>query len=81
MFVLLQISTCLLMVLMGVFLVLRPARTIEMQKRFYEKINWRVEPISMTKELRNTRLMGVFLIVAAVLIMLYAIYEGLYRAG
>jgi len=46
----------------GVFFILKPSLAIEMQRRFYAKINWRIEPISMHKELRNTRLMGVFII-------------------
>ncbi len=50
----------------GCFLVIFPALAIEMQRIFYAQINWRVEPISMPKELRNTRIMGVFLIVFSV---------------
>jgi len=33
-----------------------------MQRRFYLLINWRIEPVSMEKEIRNTRWMGLFLI-------------------
>ena len=39
--------------------------------RFYEKINWRIEPISMEKEIRNTEIMGVSLIVLTVLAVVY----------
>jgi len=46
----------------GCFFALKPMRTIELQKGFYARINWRIEPISLEKELRNTRLMGFFLI-------------------
>jgi len=53
----------------GLFLLLQPVLAIELQRRFYEKINWRIEPISMRKEIRNTRIMGIFLIVAGVLII------------
>jgi phosphotransferase system glucose/maltose/N-acetylglucosamine-specific IIC component len=58
----------------GIMLFVRPVLVIELQQRFYEKINWRMEPISMQKEIRNTRIMGVFLIgvtVAAVLFMVF----------
>lgn len=54
-------ASCL-SVALGIFLVLRPALAIEFQRRFYEKINWRMEPISLAKELRNTRLMGLMLV-------------------
>ena len=50
---------------MGLFLFLKPSLAIELQKKFYEKINWRIEPVSMPKEIRNTRIMGLFLIIAA----------------
>ncbi|MFZ5800659.1 MAG: hypothetical protein ACOY3D_04695 [Candidatus Omnitrophota bacterium] len=45
----------------GTFLFLRPSAALELQRRFYLKINWRIEPVDMQKELRNTRIMGVFL--------------------
>jgi hypothetical protein len=54
-------------IVIGFVLFLNPAFTIEIQRRFYEKINWRIEPISMPKEIRNTRIMGLFLIVAGLL--------------
>jgi hypothetical protein len=47
----------------GAYLLLRPSSAIHMQARFYEKINWRIEPISMKREIRNTRIMGLFLII------------------
>jgi len=49
-------------IVIGFVLFLNPAFAIEMQRRFYEKINWRIEPISMQKEIRNTKIMGLFLI-------------------
>ncbi|KPK97447.1 MAG: hypothetical protein AMJ95_08990 [Omnitrophica WOR_2 bacterium SM23_72] len=51
---------CLLGICVGLFLALRPASCIELQKRFYERINWRMEPISLEKEIRYTRLLGWF---------------------
>ena len=47
--------------IVGVFAWRLPARAIDMQKRFYEKINWRLEPISLAKEMRNTKIMGVII--------------------
>ena len=63
-------------ILIGLFLSLNPALAIRIQKRFYERINWRIEPISMPKELRNTRIMGLFLITATLSIIIYAITKG-----
>ena len=45
----------------GLLLYTQPLRMFEIQRRFYAKINWRIEPISIEKEIRNTKAMGVFL--------------------
>ena len=50
----------------GLFVFFKPELTIEIQRKFYEKINWRIEPISMQKEIRNTKIMGAFLAVVAI---------------
>ena len=47
----------------GSFLVKKPHLAIEIQRRFYAKINWKIEPISMSKEVRNTRIMGLAIII------------------
>jgi hypothetical protein len=51
----------------GFFLYTKPSGAIELQKKFYEKINWRMEPVSMEKEIRNTRIMGMVLLVATII--------------
>jgi len=43
-----------------------PGKVIAFQQKFYACINWRMEPISMSKEVRNTRLMGFALVLLAV---------------
>ena len=55
---------------LGFYLVKRPLEAIELQRKFYEKINWRIEPISLQKEIRNTRIMGIFLMVCVVVFMI-----------
>jgi len=67
------ISAC--SISLGVFLFRAPARAIDIQKRFYSRINWRMEPIDMPKEIRNTRLMGVFLIVCVAIFLWYAVFR------
>lgn len=52
----------LISVSFGFFLFFKPIIAIEIQRKFYEKINWKIEPISMAKEVRNTRFMGLFLL-------------------
>ncbi|MBN1871553.1 MAG: hypothetical protein JW800_03175 [Candidatus Omnitrophica bacterium] len=57
-----QILLSVIILAVGLFLLLNPQGSIEIQRKFYEKLNWRIEPISMQKEIRNTRIMGLFLI-------------------
>jgi hypothetical protein len=46
----------------GVFLFRYPLKVFEFQRRFYLLINWRIEPVSLEKEIRNTKIMGLILI-------------------
>lgn len=55
----------------GFFLVIKPALSIEIQQKFYAKINWKMEPISMPKEIRNTRIMGWLLIILLLAILVF----------
>ncbi|MDI6606613.1 MAG: hypothetical protein QME65_05690, partial [Candidatus Omnitrophota bacterium] len=57
----------------GLFVFFKPNLTIEIQKKFYEKINWRIEPISMQKEIRNTKIMGGFLVIVAIITIIYSL--------
>jgi hypothetical protein len=66
-----MVLLCILNIAIGLFLLLKPSLTIELQRRFYEKINWRMEPISMEKEIRNTGIMGASLIVLTAAAIIY----------
>ena len=61
-------------IIIGLFVFFKPELTIEIQRKFYEKINWRIEPISMQKEIRNTKIMGMFLVVVAITTMIIYYY-------
>lgn len=61
---------------MGLFLLFSPAAAIRLQQKFYAKINWRMEPISLEKEIRNTRLMGISLLGALLAILLFLASAG-----
>ena len=50
----------------GAFMVINPCLSIEIQRRFYRQINWKIEPVSLSKEIRNTTAMGWFLIILSV---------------
>lgn len=56
----------------GSFLMTNPLACIEIQRRFYATINWKIEPVSNELEIRNTRIMGGFLIVLSVVTLVLA---------
>ena len=61
---------------MGSFFYLQPQRTIDLQRWFYACINWRIEPISLEKEIRNTKAMGLFLLVVILVVWVYRLRAG-----
>lgn len=50
----------------GVFLIKKPNSAIKIQQSFYSKINWDIKPISLDKELRNTKFMGYILLLSSI---------------
>ncbi len=68
---LISILIFLVNIIIGLFVFFKPELTIEIQRRFYEKLNWRIEPISMPKEIRNTKIMGILLVAVAIVTIIY----------
>ncbi len=66
----------LVIMIAGLVIFIKPAFCIEFQKKFYAKINWRMEPINMEMEIRNTKIMGLFLIGAAIATIIYFLVKG-----
>lgn len=46
----------------GLLMILKPAAIIQLHIKTAAKSNWRTEPISMEKELRNMKFRGIILI-------------------
>jgi hypothetical protein len=65
------ICVALFALITGSFVYSSPERIIDIQKKFYALINWRMEPISMPREIRNTKLLGLFLILFTLISCLY----------
>jgi len=51
----------------GALIAWKPKKIIEIQIALYRPFNWKIEPISMEKEIRNTRIMGLAVIVLGIL--------------
>ncbi len=60
----------------GAFLVINPHLSIEIQRRFYYRINWKIEPVSLSKEIHNTRAMGWFLFIFSAIILFFSLHHG-----
>lgn len=54
-------------IVIGIFLIRKPSRVIDMQKAFYLGINWRMEPVSLPREIASTRMMGMLLVIVCIL--------------
>ena len=65
------IGVVLLALLFGSYVYANPEKIIDIHKKFYRLINWRMEPISIPKEIRNTKRMGLFLILFTLISCIY----------
>lgn len=68
-----QIAIVVIAVAFGALLMWRPRKVIEIQTTFYRAFNWKIEPISMEKEIKNTRIMGMATSTAGIILLLYII--------
>lgn len=66
-----QLTISVIAILFGALISWKPRKTIDIQIAFYRLINWELKPISMEKEIRNTRIMGAFVLIAGILTFLY----------
>ena len=55
----------------GLFMIYKSDLIIKIQITSSAKANWRVEPISMEKELKNTKIRGVNLVAVCILAIIY----------
>ena len=63
---LLQLVAIAIVLALGSWYRRQPKKVIEAQQEFYRMFNWKLEPVSMKKEIQNTRFMGIVLLVLAV---------------
>ncbi len=62
-----QITIVVIAIGFGALIVWKPRKVIEIQIALYRPFNWKIEPISMDKEIRNTRIMGMTVLVLGIL--------------
>ena len=67
----LQLTLVCFAIAIGAFVAWKPRKVIDLQIAAYRLINWKMEPLSMAKEITNTRLMGLTLVVLGIAAFLY----------
>lgn len=55
---------------LGLFSALRPRQSIALYIWLMARINWRVAPVNEALEIRNTRLLGIFLTLLSIALLL-----------
>ncbi len=70
-----QLPIVIIAVLFGALLMWRPKKIIEIQIAIYRPLNWKIEPISMDKEIRNTRIMGTVVFILGIITLIYVIMQ------
>ena len=58
-------------IIAGLLVFFYPVSVMKLQVKFYEKINWRIEPISLQKEFKRTKHSGIYLIVLCLFAIAY----------
>ena len=71
-FLSIHITVTTLALINGLLCFTKPSLAITLQQKFYEKINWKIEPIDLKKELHNTKIMGIISICLALALALIA---------
>lgn len=62
-----QVVIAVMAIGFGALVAWKPRKVIEIQTAIYRPFNWKIEPISMEKEIRNTRIMGMTVLVLGIL--------------
>lgn len=68
-----QLIIVVTVIVFGALIARRPKKTIDIQIALYRPFNWKIEPVSMEKEIRNTRIMGLALLIAGVAALAYVL--------
>ena len=71
---LIPLSLILTGIIIGLLVYFYPVSVMRLQVKFYEKINWRVEPISLQKEFDRTKHTGLYLVIRCVFAGAYMWY-------
>ncbi|PIU41748.1 MAG: hypothetical protein COS99_03770 [Candidatus Omnitrophica bacterium CG07_land_8_20_14_0_80_42_15] len=66
-----RLTMIVIAIAFGALVAWKPKKVIQIQISLYRPFNWKLEPISMEKEIRNTRVMGLVLLILGILSLIY----------
>ena len=67
----LRLTVVVIAMAFGALIAWKPRKTIDIQIALYRPFNWKLEPISWEKEIRNTRTMGLIVLIAGIFTFVY----------
>jgi len=70
-----QLTVVVIAIVFGSLIAWKPKKVIDIQIALYRPFNWKIEPISMEKEIRNTRIMGLAVLVLGILSIGYILLK------
>jgi len=70
-----QLTVVVIAIVFGGLIAWKPKKVIDIQIALYRPFNWKIEPISMEKEIRNTRIMGLAVLVLGILSLGYILLK------
>ena len=66
--------------IIGALLIFKTSLMIELQRVLYAQMNWKIEPISLPKELRTLRAMGLCTVIFLTVILFLIFFSDLFSA-
>jgi hypothetical protein len=70
-----QLVVAVFVTTFGALIALKPKKTIDIQIAIYKPFNWKIEPIDMQKEIKNTRIMGMIVLVLGIISLVYILFS------
>ena len=70
-----QITIMIIGMVFGILLMWQPRKLINIEIALYKAFDWELKPVSMERQVRNTRTMGVIVFVVA-LVLLILVYRN-----
>jgi hypothetical protein len=70
-----QLVVAVFVTAFGVLIALKPKKTIDIQIAIYKPFNWKIEPIDMQREIKNTRIMGMIVLALGIISLVYILFS------